>query len=191
MHALRSYFFWSGRGPEERREARVGFAVKTTLVGELAGPPKGVNDRLMTMRLPLSHRKKFATLVSAYAPTMNNPDEIKGKCYEDLNAVIATVPNADKLIILGDFNARVGCDSAAWEGVIGKHGVGNCNSNGLLLLQTCAEHDPLITNTAFRLPTVTGRRGCILTPSTGISSTMSSSGRGCHPGRTPRVRCAG
>lgn len=70
------------------------------------------------MRLPLLHGKKFATLVSAYAPTMTNPDEIKGKCYEDLNAVIATVPNADKLIILGDFNARVGC-----EGVIGKHGV--------------------------------------------------------------------
>lgn len=41
----------------------------------------------MTMRLPLLHGKKFATLVSAYAPTMTNPDEIKGKCYEDLNAV--------------------------------------------------------------------------------------------------------
>lgn len=60
---------------------------------------------------------------------MTNLDETKD---EDLNA---TVPNADKFIILGDFNARVGCDSAAWEGVIGKHGVGNCNSNGLLLLQ--------------------------------------------------------
>ena len=104
---LRSYFFWSGRGPEERLEARVGFAVKKTLVGELAGPPKCVNDRLMTMRLPLSHRKKFATLVSAYAPTMTNPDEIKGKCYEDLNAVIATVPNADKLIILGDLTREL------------------------------------------------------------------------------------
>lgn len=64
---------------------------------------------------------------------MTNPDEIKD---EDLNAVIATVPNADKFIILGDFNARVGCVSAACgEGVIGKHGVGNCNNNGLLLLQ--------------------------------------------------------
>lgn len=146
-------FFWSGRGPEERREAGVGFAVKTSLVGKLAGPPKGVNDRLMTMRLPLYRGQKFATIVSAYAPTMTNPDETKDKFYEDLNAVIATVPNADKLIILGDFNARVGRDSVSWEEVIGKHGVGNCNSNGLLLLQTCAEHGLLITNTVFKLPT--------------------------------------
>ncbi|ROT68758.1 hypothetical protein C7M84_013094 [Penaeus vannamei] len=145
-------FFWSGCGPEERQEAGVGFAVKTSMVGKLAGPPKSVNDRLMTMRLPFSHGLKFATIVSAYAPTMTNPDETKDKFYEDLNTVITAVPHADKLIILGDFNA-VGCYSVSWEGVIGKHGVGNCNSNGLLLLQTCAEHGFLITNTVFHLPT--------------------------------------
>ena len=145
-------FFWSGRGPGERHEAGVGFAVKSSLVSKLMSPPNGVNDRLMTMRLPLSHGQKFATLVSCYDPTMTNPDEIKDKFYEDLNAVIASVPNADKLIILGDFNARVGRDCTTWEGVIGKHGSGNCNSNGLLLLQTCAEHELLITNTIFHLP---------------------------------------
>ena len=37
-------FFWSGRGPEERREAGAGFAIKSMLVGKLADPPKGVND---------------------------------------------------------------------------------------------------------------------------------------------------
>lgn len=146
-------FFWNGRGPEERREAGVGFAVKTTLVGKLAGPPKGVSDRLMTMRLPLSRGQKYVTIVSAYAPTMTNPDETKDRFYENLNTVITAVSHADKLIILGDFNARVGRDSVSWEGVIGKHGVGNCNSNGLLLLQTCAEHGLLITNTVFNLPT--------------------------------------
>ena len=82
---------------------------------------------------------------------MNNHDEIKDKFYEDLNAVIGATPGAHKLIILGDFNARVGCDSDAWEGVLGKHGVGKCNSNGLLL-KTCSEHDLLITNTVFGLP---------------------------------------
>ena len=146
-------FFWSGRTSEERREAGVGFAVKSTLVGKLAGLPKGVNDRLMTMKLPLSAGRKHITIISAYAPTMTNPDEVKAKFYEDLHTVIADVPKADKLILLGDFNARVGTDNVAWEGVLGHHGVGHCNSNGLLLLQTCAEHELLITNTIFRLPT--------------------------------------
>ena len=68
-------------------------------MSKLAGPPKGVNDRLMTLRLSLSYGKKFATLVSAYAPTMTNPDEVKDKFYEDLNRVIAAVPKADKLIL--------------------------------------------------------------------------------------------
>ena len=145
-------FFWSGRGAEERREAGVGFAMKTTLARKLVDKPKGVNDRLMTMRLPLT-RGKFATIVSAYAPTLTNPEETKNKFYEDLHNVINAVPTADKLIILGDFNARVGRDTTTWEGVIGKHGVGKCNSNGLLLLQTCAEHGLLITNTVFCLPT--------------------------------------
>ena len=47
-------FFWSGRKSEERREAGVGFAIKTELVGKLSRLPKGINDRLMTLRLPLS-----------------------------------------------------------------------------------------------------------------------------------------
>ena len=146
-------FFWSGRATEERREAGVGFAIRTSLVSKLASPPKGLNDRLATVRLPLSYGKKFVTIISAYAPTMTNPEEVKDKFYEDLDAIISAVPAADKLVLLGDFNARVGCDSTSWEGVLGKHGIGKCNSNGLLLLQACAKHDLLITNTCFRLPT--------------------------------------
>ena len=40
-------FFWSGRLPEEKREAGIDFAVKSTLANKLADPPKGINDRLM------------------------------------------------------------------------------------------------------------------------------------------------
>ena len=146
-------FFWSGYGPEERCEAGVCFAVKSMLVGKLAGPPKGVNDCLMMMRLPFSNGQKFIIIVSVYASTMTNPDEVKDKFYEDLDTIITTVPSTDKLIILGDINMRVGSDSTTWQGVIRQYGVGNCNSNDILLLQTCAEHGLLITNTSFCLPT--------------------------------------
>ena len=145
-------FFWCGRSSEERREAGVGFAIKTAHVLKLASIPEGLNDRLMKMQLSLGH-KTNATLISAYAPTVTNPDEIKDRFYEELDSLISSVPQSEKLIVLGDFNARVGTDHQAWHNIIGKHGVGKCNSNGLLLLRTCATHDLAITNTMFRLPT--------------------------------------
>ena len=85
-------------------------------------------------------------------PTMTNPDEVKDKFYDDLGNIISATPRTDKHILLGDFNARVGTDHQTWEVVIGSEGVDKCNSNGLLLLRKCAEHDFLITNTVFKLP---------------------------------------
>ena len=145
-------FFWSGRSATERREAGVGFAIKCHIANKLAKLPEGINDRLMTLQLPLG-QKKSATVISAYAPTMTNPDDIKDKFYEELDALIAKVPQSEKLVVLGDFNARVGTDYKTWDGIVGRHGIGKCNSNGLLLLKACATHDLVITNTLFRLPT--------------------------------------
>ena len=105
----------------------------------------------MTLRLPLSGNK-YATIISAYAPTMTNTDEVKDKFYNDLDGVISATSHPDKLIRLGDFNANVGTNQQTWEGAIDQEGVGKCNSNGLLLLRKCAEHDLLINNTVFRLP---------------------------------------
>ena len=42
---------------EERREAGVKFAIKTDLVGKLSGLPKGIYDRPLTLRFPLSGNK--------------------------------------------------------------------------------------------------------------------------------------
>ena len=89
----------------------------SSLVNKLDKPPKGINDRLMTLRISLQG-KKFATIISAYASTMTNPDETKKKLYEDLNDVVSSVPKQDKLILLGNFNARVGQDHEFLAGVL-------------------------------------------------------------------------
>ena len=84
-------FFWSKRNAKERREYGVGFAVKNCLVSKLARLPKGTYDRLMTLRLPLTN-KQHATVISAYAPTMTNPEEVKERFYEGLNKLTLSSP---------------------------------------------------------------------------------------------------
>ncbi|VDL99852.1 unnamed protein product [Schistocephalus solidus] len=145
-------FFWSDWPKAERREACVTFAIRNDIVGRLSCLPQGINDRLMSLRLPL-RGDQFATSISAYAHPMTSSGVAKDKFYEDLHALLETVPKVDKLIVLGEFNARVGTDHAAWQKVLGPHGLFSCNDNGLLLLRKCAEHRLLLTNTFFRLPT--------------------------------------
>ena len=78
--------FWSSRTSEERREAGLGFAIKSHLVSKLANLPRGLNDRLMVMQLQLTNKQK-ATLIRAYAPTMTNPEEVKDPFCEQLDTL--------------------------------------------------------------------------------------------------------
>ena len=142
-------FFWSGKPDGLRREAGVGFAIRKKIIPKLTEMPKAVNDRIMTMRIPLT-KKVNATLISVYAPTMTSPDDTKENFYNQLRKTLRDIPHPDKLILMGDFNARVGRDYEKWPRVIGRHGVGNCNANGELLLALCSEFELLLTNTVFK-----------------------------------------
>ena len=142
-------FFWRGKAETEDRIHGVGLAIRTSLMKSIPSLPVGVNERLMKLRFPLN-KTRHMTIISAYAPTLSSTDEAKEQFYEELDQLIRSTPDSDKLLILGDFNARVGKDCKNWKGVIGPHGVGKQNSNGLLLLSKCAEHMLCITNTIYR-----------------------------------------
>ena len=119
------------------------------IASSLTALPKGISDRIMTVRLSLVS-KTHLTLISVYAPTMTHPDEEGEAFYSCLREAIHSVPSKDKLLVLGDFNARVGRNKHTWPGVLGSHGHGKENSNGLLLLSLCAEENLVITNTVFK-----------------------------------------
>lgn len=51
----------------------------------------------------LAHHKH-----SAYAPTLMCADEEEDRFYDDFDQIIRQTPLSDKLVILGDFNAREG-----------------------------------------------------------------------------------
>ena len=78
--------------------------------------------------------------------------EYRKKSNEELNEVLTTTSKSDKLLILGDFNARVGTNYVIWNGVLEKDGIRQQNDNGLRLLQLCSINELTITNTLFRLP---------------------------------------
>ncbi|KAL8599340.1 hypothetical protein ACOMHN_008058 [Nucella lapillus] len=111
---------------------------------------KGSTNRLMTMCIPLAGN---LTLIGAYAPTMTYPEEEKEQFYQVLKN-IHSVPRNDKLLLLGDFNVRVGKNLRAWPDVIGPHGLGRENANGLLLLTLCSDEGLTITNTLFEQPEI-------------------------------------
>ena len=47
------------------------------------------------------------TIVSAYAPTMKNPEENNEAFYNQLKGTRRNIPSTDKLLLIGDFNARI------------------------------------------------------------------------------------
>ena len=141
--------FWSGKPEGETHEYGVGLAIRNGLIPRLMGEPQPVNERMMTLRLPLT-QKRYCTIISIYAPTMTNTAENISRFYSQLNETLGNISNSDKIILLGDFNARIGKDHNTWENVIGNFGTGKCNTNGQLLLETCTEHQLVITNTCFK-----------------------------------------
>ena len=81
---------------------------------------------------------------------MTNPEENKETFYSQLKGTLRNIPSIDKLLLIGDFNARIGRENDKWPSAMGKHGIGNRNSNGELLLALCTEFDLIVTNTVFK-----------------------------------------
>jgi hypothetical protein len=65
-----------------------------------------LSDRLCKLRL----RGKFRNiiLISTYAPTEDSPDAIKDEFYDQLSQECEKARKYDILILLGDFNAKIG-----------------------------------------------------------------------------------
>nr|VZI15056.1 unnamed protein product [Spirometra erinaceieuropaei] len=111
-------FFWSGCQRAVQREAGISLALRYDTMERPPCPPQRINDRLMSLRL-LLWVGKFANSVSVCVLLIINSHEARAKLYSCLHTLLATMSRADKLTVLGDFNALVDPDHAAWRGVLG------------------------------------------------------------------------
>ena len=123
---------------------------------------KAVSSRLISMRLRWASsdgrrsskaRGSFVTIVCGYAPTARGPSCVKSMFLEELQNTLDAVPENDILLLLGDFNARIGVrdsDDGLWSNVIGGHGLEERNLAGEEFLQVCELNQLLIMNTWFQ-----------------------------------------
>ena len=139
-------FYWQGLAESERRLYGVGFAVRNKLLNKIT-TPKAKSERIISLQL--TTKTGTAHVISAYAPTLDAECEKKDMFYEDLQTVLNEIPASDQIILLGDFNARVGADFNSWPTCIGKFGIGKMNENGQRLLEFCTNNELSITNTFY------------------------------------------
>lgn len=84
------------------------------------------------------------SLIQAYSPTERSTEEEIEKFYKDIE--YAHTKTEGKVIVMGDFNAKIGCPKSNYYPVMGKYGYGLCNERGECLLSYAYQHKLSIMN---------------------------------------------
>ena len=138
-----NYTFIHSGGSESQHG--VGFLVKNTIAKSVLGFLP-VNDRCLLLKLKA---KPFdISIIQVYAPTSDHPEEELEEFYESVNSTIKEVKSTDVLIVMGDFNAKVG--NQKYGKIIGNFGLDDRNERGTRLPHFCEEHSLSIANTYFQ-----------------------------------------
>lgn len=153
------YLYNSGNTKQKRNG--VGFIVHKSLQNKVI-EFKPISERLAVIKLKQKRNK--IVLIQAYFPTSDYSDTEVESLYEDLQNIIDTTPKRDNLIILGDFNAKIGSLHTSHYSAVGKFTKGKSNTRGIMLADFCIRNQLKITNTFFkkrRLHTWTSPNGLI------------------------------
>ena len=89
-----------------------------------------------------------STVIQIYAPTSNVEEVEVEQFYKDLQDLLELTPKKDVLFIIGDWNAKVGCQEI--PGVTGKFGLGVQNEARKRLTEFCQKNTLVIANTLFQ-----------------------------------------
>ena len=87
-------------------------------------------------------------VIQVYAPTSNAEEAEVERFYEDLPGLLELTPKKDVLLIIGDWNAKVGIQET--PEITGKFGLGVQNEAGQRLIEFCQEKALVIANTLFQ-----------------------------------------
>ena len=107
-----------------------------------------VSDRIVTARFTSRFIK--TTVVQVYAPTNEADEETEDSFYDMLQRVADKIPRHDMIMMMGDWNAKIGAKQEGENGVVGRHGFGDERSeNGVRFVSFCAANNLAIVSTMF------------------------------------------
>jgi exonuclease III len=109
---------------------------------------KQQGDRIILVKLLVGDL--IFNVISAYAPQIGLNESITRQFWEQLDALVISVPISEKLFIGGDLNEHVGSTRVGFDGVHGGFGYGSRNQEGEGILNFVLVYDLFVTNTLFR-----------------------------------------
>ena len=106
------------------------------------------SDRMISIR---SQGKAInITVIQVYALTTDAKENEIEQFYAGLEQLLDTAPRKDTIVIMGDWNAKVG--STTTSGITGKFRVGVRNEAADRLMDICQNNSMFIANTFFQQP---------------------------------------
>lgn len=131
----------------ETHENGVGIIIKEEMerIVEFCTP---VSERIIVIKLNTCFVK--TVFIQVYVPTSTHSDEECEKFYEKLHNAMKIVGSQERLIIMGDFNAKIG--KGGDGNTVGQFGLGKRNQRGDMLVNFCRDHNLIVTNTWFQHP---------------------------------------
>jgi hypothetical protein len=108
---------------------------------------KRQGDRIILVKLLVGDL--VFNVISAYVPQIGLNESVKMQLWEELDALVSSVPISKKLFI-GDLNGHVGSTRVGFDGVHGGFGYGSRNQEGEGILNFVLPYDLNVANTFFR-----------------------------------------
>ena len=108
-----------------------------------------VNEQVLSIRL--NGKQRNVTIAQVYVPMSQADEEEIEMFYAKLQSTIDAINKTHILIIMGDFNAKLGKGSITTK-LIGPYGLRERNKRGDGLEEFVIENDLRVTNTLFQQP---------------------------------------
>lgn len=137
LQGKRRHLLLASKTSEELRKHGVGFVVKNSLLNKVE-PDSDGSESLLTLRHNTTEGSVL--LISVYAPTLSVSPGTKDEFYENLPSNLRSIPSTEQVVLLSDFNTRVGADSGPWPSCLGQFRVGKMNEDRQRLLEHCTDY---------------------------------------------------